>query len=157
MVQNPEMTTPFPGRRMTAQRRLILETLHNIQGHPTAEEVYKLVKPQSPRLHLSTVYRTMRWLEEEGLVSSLWLEGERRQERFDTSLPTEHHHFVCSHCKQVIEFDTPDLASIQTRIEQEHGSYIESASLVFYGICRQCKAAGCGTESGKATPLREDS
>jgi len=157
MVQNPDIATRSPGRRMTAQRRLILETLQLVQGHPTAEEVYKLVKPQAPRLHLSTVYRTMRWLEEEGLVSSLWLEGDRRQERFDTSLPTEHHHFVCSHCKQVIEFDTPDLASIQTRIEQEHGCQIESASLVFYGICRQCHEAGSGTESGNPIPLREDS
>jgi Fur family transcriptional regulator, ferric uptake regulator len=141
---------------MTAQRRLILETLQSIQGHPTAEDVYKLVKPHAPRLHLSTVYRTMRWLEEEGLVSSLWLENDRRQERFDTSFPSQHHHFVCSICKEVIEFDSPDLARFQAQFEQEHGVGVESASLVFYGRCRHCLAAEPDPESQPANPLREE-
>jgi Fur family ferric uptake transcriptional regulator len=144
------------GKRMTAQRRLIFETLQSIQGHPTAEEVYALVKPRAPRLHLSTVYRTMHWLEEEGLVSSLWLEDDRRQERFDTSFPSEHHHFVCSRCKEVIEFDSPDLARIQAQFEQAHSVHVESASLVFYGLCRNCLAADGFLDKDQATPKREE-
>jgi Fur family transcriptional regulator, ferric uptake regulator len=151
-VQDTLKRAHSQGKRMTAQRRLILETLQSIQGHPTAEEVYKLVKPHAPRLHLSTVYRTMRWLEEEGLVGSLWLEGDRRQERFDTSFPSQHHHFVCSRCKELIEFDSQDLTRIQNQFEQEHGAEVESASLVFYGLCRRCLAAGPGLESQPATP-----
>jgi Fe2+ or Zn2+ uptake regulation protein len=129
---------PTQGKRMTEQRRLILETLKSVQGHPTAEELHRLVKRRAPGLHLSTVYRTMRWLEEEGLVNSLWLEEDRRQERFDTSFTTEHHHFVCTSCKQVVEFDSPDLVRIQTKYEREHGALVENASLVFYGLCQQC-------------------
>jgi Fe2+ or Zn2+ uptake regulation protein len=123
---------------MTEQRRLILETLKSVQGHPTAEELHQLVKRRAPGLHLSTVYRTMRWLEEEGLINSLWLEEERRQERFDTSFMTEHHHFVCTRCKQVVEFDSPELDHIQAAYEQEQGVKVENASLVFYGLCRPC-------------------
>jgi Fur family transcriptional regulator, ferric uptake regulator len=155
-VQDTLKRAHSPGRRMTAQRRLILETLQSIQGHLTAEEVYKLVKPHAPRLHLSTVYRTMRWLEEEGLVSSLWLEDDRRQERFDTSIPSQHHHFVCSVCKEVIEFDSSDLARIQAKFEQEHGVAVETASLVFYGLCRRCFAAESGLENQPAKFLREE-
>jgi Fur family transcriptional regulator, ferric uptake regulator len=123
---------------MTEQRRLILETLKSVQGHPTAEELYQLVKQQAPNLHLSTVYRTMRWLEQEGMVNSLWLDDERRQERFDTSYSSEHHHFVCTRCKQVVEFDSQDLLHIQHQYEQEHGVQVENASLVFYGLCQAC-------------------
>jgi Fe2+ or Zn2+ uptake regulation protein len=126
------------GKRMTEQRRLILETLKTVQGHPTAEELYQLVKQRAPNLHLSTVYRTMRWLEEEGMVNSLWLDDERRQERFDTSYSNEHHHFVCTRCKQVVEFDSQDLLHIQDQYEQEHGVQVENASLVFYGLCQTC-------------------
>lgn len=126
------------GKRMTEQRRLILETLKSVQGHPTAEELYRLVKQQAPSLHLSTVYRTMRWLEEEGMVNSLWLEDDRRQERFDTSYSNEHHHFVCTHCKQVVEFDSQDLLRIQDQYEHEHGVQVANASLVFYGLCQAC-------------------
>jgi Fe2+ or Zn2+ uptake regulation protein len=155
-VQDTIKLAHSQGKRITAQRRLILETLQSIQGHPTAEEVYQLAKPQSPRLHLSTVYRTMRWLEEEGLVSSLWLENDRRQERFDTSLPSPHHHFVCSRCKEVIEFDSPDLSRIQSQFELEHGVHVETASLIFYGLCCRCTETDAGRENPSANPMREE-
>jgi Fe2+ or Zn2+ uptake regulation protein len=134
---------------MTEQRRLILETLKSVKGHPTAEELHQLVRRRSPGVHLSTVYRTMRWLEEEGMVNSLWLEEDRRQERFDTSFTTDHHHFVCTSCKQVVEFDSPELARIQALYEQEQGVNVENASLVFYGLCRQCLLKGQGNALGQ--------
>lgn len=141
-MQATKYYVPTQGKRMTEQRRLILEALNTMQGHPTAEELHQLVKKHAPNLHLSTVYRTMRWLEEEGMVNSLWLEEDRRQERFDTSFSTDHHHFVCTRCKIVVEFDSPELEHIQTRYEQEHGVKVENASLVFYGLCRQCLLEG---------------
>ena len=137
-MQDTKFLIPTQGKRMTEQRRLILETLKSVKGHPTAEELHQLVRRQAPGVHLSTVYRTMRWLEEEGVVNSLWLEEDRRQERFDTSFTTDHHHFVCTICKQVVEFDSPELTHIQNQYEQEQGVKVENASLVFYGLCRQC-------------------
>jgi Fe2+ or Zn2+ uptake regulation protein len=142
VVQETKFHIQTQGKRMTEQRRLILETLRSVQGHPTAEELHQLVRRRAPSLHLSTVYRTMRWLEEEGMVNSLWLEEDRRQERFDTSFTTEHHHFVCTSCKKVVEFDSPELAHIQAQYEQEQGVKVENASLVFYGLCRQCLNEG---------------
>ncbi|MFU8772925.1 MAG: Fur family transcriptional regulator, partial [Anaerolineales bacterium] len=82
------------GGRLTSQRRLIFEVLQEMDSHPTAEEVYAIVNQQAPNLHLSTVYRTLRWLEQEGLVSTRHFQEKRRTERFDSSHPAEHHHFV---------------------------------------------------------------
>lgn len=127
------------GGRMTRQRRLILETLSSLRGHPTAEEVHAVARRSAPNLHLSTVYRTLRWLQQAGLVSSRWFADERRQERFDPALPTEHHHFQCTACKHVSEFDDPLLERVKARFARQTGARVASASLVFYGLCDTCQ------------------
>lgn len=127
------------GGRMTEQRRLILETLASLESHPSAEELHIIVQEQYPDIHLSTVYRTLRWLEQEGLVSSRWFEGERRQERFDPGLPIEHHHFLCNKCKKVIEFDHHLVDEIVHQFELDSRAQIEATTLVLYGTCANCR------------------
>lgn len=127
------------GGRMTAQRRLILETLDNQSGHPSAEELYEMLKPRLPDLNLSTVYRTLRWLEKEGLVDSRWF-GADRQERFDLASPSEHHHFVCTSCQQVIEFKSREIERLKAQFEKDYGVSVELASVTLYGLCSNCSA-----------------
>jgi Fur family ferric uptake transcriptional regulator len=127
------------GGRMTEQRRLILETLESLESHPSAEELHSIVQEQYPDIHLSTVYRTLRWLEQEGLVSSRWFEGDRRQERFDPALPIEHHHFLCNQCNKVIEFDHHLVDAIVQQFEVDFNAQIEATTLVLYGTCVDCR------------------
>lgn len=127
------------GGRMTEQRRLILETLENLDSHPSAEELHLIVSEQDPKIHLSTIYRTLRWLEQEGLVGSRWFEEGRRQERFDPALPIEHHHFLCTQCKKVIEFDDRMVGTIMDRFEKAFEAQIQETTIVLYGICSNCK------------------
>ena len=142
LIQEARQRLHTRGGRMTAQRALILSTLDNLDTHPTAEELHSSAARQDPSLHLSTVYRTLHWLEEEGLVSSRRFDENRRQDRFDPMLPSQHHHFLCSACGCVIEFDHPKLPAIQADFERRHGARVDSISLVFYGLC-----AGCSREN----------
>ena len=130
------------GGRMTAQRRLILVILDALDSHPTAEELHAIAVQEDPSLHLSTVYRTLRWLEQEGLISARRFDEARRQDRFDPVLPSQHYHFLCSACKNVIEFDHPAIAEIQQDFERQHQVQVASASVVLYGLCADCAAAG---------------
>lgn len=127
------------GGRMTNQRRLILETLESLESHPTAEELYGLVKEVDPTLHLSTVYRTLRWLEEEGLVSSRIFDADCRQERFDPAAHSEHYHFMCTSCKRVIEFDNLLVETIKAQFELHTGAQVEVGTVVLYGLCADCR------------------
>lgn len=127
------------GGRMTAQRKAIFETLEQLDCHPTAEELFEKVIQIDPNLNLSTVYRTLRWMETEGLVIARRFNEDRRQERFDPAFPTEHHHFLCSKCKTVIEFDDPKIEEIKTYFEKQTGCYIESSSMFLYGLCEKCQ------------------
>jgi Fe2+ or Zn2+ uptake regulation protein len=127
------------GGRMTPQRRLILEALEANQAeHLTAEELYEKLKSKSPSLHLSTVYRTLRLLEAEGMIGSRWFEKDRGQERFDMGQTVDHHHFVCKRCGQVVEFETPFSQMIEAQFENEYGCTVESISIHLSGLCQNC-------------------
>jgi Fe2+ or Zn2+ uptake regulation protein len=126
------------GGRMTTQRRLILEILNRLDCHPTAEELFDQAHQQDPTLHLSTVYRTLRWLETEGLIQSRYF-GEDRMERFDSTRPEEHYHFVCTSCDLVIEFNTLLVQAIKAQFELHSGAQVETGSVVLYGLCPECR------------------
>ena len=123
---------------MTPQRLLILQILESLTSHPTAEELYHLAHQKDASLNLSTVYRTLRWLEQEDLVSARVFREERRQERFDPAYPSDHHHFMCTQCKTVIEFDTLLFDQIKTQFERSSSVYVQTGTIVLYGLCKRC-------------------
>jgi Fur family transcriptional regulator, ferric uptake regulator len=144
LTREAAITLRSTGGRMTTQRRLILETLESLGGHPTADEVYAVVRRRDPRLNPSTIYRTLAWLESAGLVSHCHLDagpaGEH-SERYDPVTPVEHHHFVCTTCGQVTEFVAPQVEAIKAEFATEHYIVVEKAALTLYGQCAACKDA----------------
>ncbi len=126
---------------MTSQRRLILEILEAYSGHPTAEDIYTLARQKDPSLNLSTVYRTLRWLEEVELISPRRFDDDQRSERFDPNTLSEHYHFCCQVCGKIIEFDEALAERIAHQFEAEAGARVANVSLVLYGTCRECSTA----------------
>jgi Fur family transcriptional regulator, ferric uptake regulator len=128
--------------RMTTQRRVILEVLEAVGGHPTAEEIYQAARQRDSSINPSTVYRTLNWLEQVGLVNPRSLamgRSDRRRERFDLKQPTEHHHFVCTNCGRVSEFASPpSLKHLKDKLAREQQSQVMWASITLYGLCARC-------------------
>jgi Fe2+ or Zn2+ uptake regulation protein len=127
------------GGRMTSQRRLILEHLQDMADHPTAEELHEIVSEHDEAINLSTIYRTLRWLEQERLVSHYHFEDDPRNERFDSLVPGEHQHFICLGCKRVIEFDDPKINSVIASFENQNLAEVKTANLTLHGLCSDCK------------------
>ena len=147
LTHNATQRLRSQGGRMTSQRRIILEALDCLNCHPTAEEVFEIVRLRDGTINLSTVYRTLRWLEQEGLVSARRFAAEDRQDHFDPALPSEHYHFVCTNCKEVIEFDAPMLKTIAAQLEAQVGVSVQSISMVLSGLCNPCKLGVGGSEA----------
>jgi Fe2+ or Zn2+ uptake regulation protein len=138
LVQEAHVRLRSQGGRMTTQRRLLFSILDSLGEHPTAEELFHIARQRDSTLNLSTVYRTLRWLENENLVSTRVFAEDRRQERFDAALPSEHHHFMCTNCRTVIEFDTELLEFIKLRFQEKNDASVTTGSIVLYGLCRNC-------------------
>ncbi len=127
------------GGRMTNQRRLILETLVDMESHPTAEELYHLTRQNDPTINLSTIYRTLRWLLDENLIQSHTFEEDRSHKHFDLNPDLGHNHFLCTCCNTLFEFDSMQINEIKTQFEQRTGAEVHSGEVILYGFCAKCR------------------
>ena len=121
--------------RLTNQRRIIMEQLRSVTSHPTADEIYGMVREKMPRISLGTVYRNLEVLSSLGLVRKL--ENAAGQKRFDGDM-TPHHHIRCEICGKVGDiFDAPDISGIEQKLGTDF--QITGYTLEFTGICPDCQ------------------
>lgn len=122
------------GRRVTPQRRAIIQALLDDHSHPTAEQVLTSVRRAMPDISTATVYNTLHELVEMGALQELDLGlGERHYE----VTTADHAHLVCLGCGRVE--DVPYGASTpRLRPEHAHGFQVIDHSVVFRGYCPAC-------------------
>ena len=125
------------GRRLTHQRRIVLETLQRSKGHLEAQALYSQVKDRDPDISLATVYRTLSVLKEMGLVEQHPL-GEEHS-HFETAGESRHYHFTCLGCGKVIEFDAEMVEQIIQKLHERKGIRVTEAHLHLGGYCAQCQ------------------
>ena len=102
------------GLRMTQQRRLILRVLAEATDHPDAKAIFHRLFAHDPSLSLSTVYRTMKLLEERGAIERhAFDDGVSRYEHSDQQ---HHDHLIDVETGQVIEFSSEEIEKLQARI-----------------------------------------
>ena len=91
-----------PRPRMTEQRRVILEELSRERTHPTADELFQMVRRRMPRISLGTVYRNLERLAAEGVIRKIDYPGSRM--RFDAERGG-HHHIRCVICGRIDDIE----------------------------------------------------
>jgi Fur family transcriptional regulator, ferric uptake regulator len=118
--------------RMTEQRRVIARILQDSDDHPDVEELYRRSSKVDPRISISTVYRTVKLFEDEGIIERHdFRDGRSRYE----TVPEEHHdHMIDLNTGNVIEFNSPEIEALQERIAREHGFRLVGHRLELYGI-----------------------
>ena len=125
------------GRRLTSQRRLILQVLEESDGHLDADALYDRVKARDPDVSLATVYRTLAVLREIGLVEEHRLGQDHGH--YEAVRQEPHYHFTCLRCGEVIEFDTPLVAQVEQELYEREGVRATSTHLHVSGYCAQCR------------------
>ena len=125
--------------RNTVQRQIILSGLQRLNTHPTIEEVYTEVQKEHPAISKTTVYRNLRQLAKDGIIRQVSLpDGLERYDRFTT----QHHHFKCMNCDNILDVEIEYLADINKTIQKKYGFQVDKHDVVFTGICLKCKKAG---------------
>ncbi|MDP8228943.1 MAG: transcriptional repressor [Candidatus Electryoneaceae bacterium] len=120
---------------MTKQRKVILEELHKVTNHPTADMIYRSVRKRLPRISLGTIYRNLDLLAEQGIIQKLGSEGSKM--RFDGDI-TEHYHIRCVDCGIVDDLFVQ--AEVSVRKPTSNTEYeILDQRLEFLGRCPKCR------------------
>lgn len=123
-------------QRNTRQRQVILEELCRLTTHPTATELYELLRPRLQNLSLGTVYRNLDLLARMGRIRKLeWAGGEAR---FDGNT-CHHDHVRCTCCGRVADVGGSSREVAAGGQEDFRGYDVLGYRLEFIGICPCCR------------------
>ena len=129
--------------RMTRQRKIILDELEKNKTHPTASEVYRMVRRRLPRISLGTVYWNLEVLSACGMIRKMELGGSQR--RFDCDL-ADHYHVRCMRCDRVEDVPGEAVSKLEDALQGVSDFEIVGHRLEFIGICPTCKERGLNVQ-----------
>lgn len=119
----------------TVQRKVIVDELRKLKCHPTADELYEVVRKKLPRISLGTVYRNLEVLSASGEILRLGLDKKQMCFDGDTS---RHYHLVCRSCGAVEDILPGDMGNVEKELESKLTGRIQSVSVNFSGYCEKC-------------------
>jgi len=129
------------GKRMTQQRRLIVDEVFSRHEHFDADELLEMLAQTSGRGKVSrpTVYRMLGELVDAGLLRKMDLGGRAVYEH-DYGYP-QHDHLHCQKCNKLVEFHSEELKNIRDAVGREHRFRVSGHRLIITGICPECSKA----------------
>jgi Fur family transcriptional regulator, ferric uptake regulator len=130
------------GKRLTSQRRWIVEQVFSHHDHFDADELMGHLAERIARRELSrpTVYRTLGELVEAGLLRKMALGG-RGVFEHDYGYPS-HDHLYCQVCNRLFEFHSDALEKLRDVVARQHDFHVSSHRMFVTGTCSACRRRG---------------
>lgn len=124
--------------KLTRQRDAVLQVIRSREDHPTANEIFQAAREQLPTISYATVYNSLRFLKEAGLVHEIKFgDGASRYDR-----ETERHdHAICTDCGKLVDFDLPEAADLLRSAARKSKFRAVSVQLTLRGVCPDCRQA----------------
>ena len=125
------------GSRITPQRHAIIHILESTDHHLTPAQVYAEARKAVPGITEATVYRTLDFLADNGLLQT----GLNDHRHLVYEIADEvHHHLICSSCRATIDINHNLFQDIFQKLEKQSGYKVTTRHLTFFGLCPKCRA-----------------
>ena len=128
------MTTTTRPTRNSKTRNEIYKYLLGTKEHPSADTIYRALRPSIPTLSLGTVYTNLKLFEEQGLA--IRVANVNGNERYDANT-TDHVHLVCDCCGAVIDIMDANMDLAKTACSVSNAR-INKIKIVLHGVCDKC-------------------
>ena len=123
-------------RRNTWQKTAVLEQLSNTDEFVSAQELHQKISQSGKKLGLTTVYRALTEMVEQGMADSLSIsDGEMR---YRICTPEHHHHLIFRVCGKTVEFDMPGFGELALEVAKANGFSEVSHEIELFGVCKDC-------------------
>ena len=120
---------------ITKQRQAVLQVIREAEEHLTANEVFDNARRILPGISFATVYNSLRYLKNEGLI------GEVRvgtgSARYDRKL-TRHDHAICNKCEKLVDLEMSIPDGLLQEAADRSKFEAESIELTLRGLCPEC-------------------
>ena len=129
------------GLRFTPQRLKILQIFQALPRgeHWSAEELHGQLVEQNENISMSTVYRTLHVMTNMGILRELELAEDHKHYELNRASSDHHHHLICVHCNQTIEFTEEIIDYIGGKQANSMGYHVLDCQLNLYGVCAKCQ------------------
>src|SRR5947208_12064612 len=123
-------------RALTPQRRAVLQVVADSDEHLTAGEIYEAARRRLPSISYATVYNSLKYLKEAGLVNEISFgNGASRYDR-ETD---RHDHALCTECGKLVDFDLTVTSELVRAAVRKTRFKPETIHLTLRGLCPDCK------------------
>lgn len=125
------------GYRMTSQRQLVLDAVCEIDGHGTPDRIFELVHEKTPAINKVTIYRTLKFLLDLGLLTATYSADGRLE--YELAGHNAHHHLVCRKCGNEVVFVDNGFSKLVRSLQENYKFKVESNHLTLTGLCDTCQ------------------
>ena len=122
--------------RASSVNQIILETLSKEQAHLTSHQIYEEIRSRLPAVNVSTVYRALERLTQNGKVSVSDMGTGAAV--YESLIDGFHHHLVCQKCRRVRTVAHPSVGAFFSQVEIEFDFNVATNHLVLFGTCSEC-------------------
>ncbi len=136
-----------PEVNLTRQREAILTVIRRREDHPTANEIFQEARLALPGISYATVYNSLRFLKEAGLVHEIKF-GDSAS-RYDRETG-RHDHAICNCCGKLVDFELPQAAELMRAAARKSKFQPASVHLTLRGICPDCRETEAGNNNRRA-------
>ncbi|MDP9793306.1 Fur family ferric uptake transcriptional regulator [Catenuloplanes nepalensis] len=133
------MTDGDRPRRRTRHRAQIDALLRGTTEFLSAQRIHAELRDRGVRIGLTTVYRAMQAMAEEGAVDATRTPGGELVYRHCS--PRHHHHLMCRSCARVVEVEGPAIERWTTAVAEHHGFRDLNHNVEIFGTCPSCAAS----------------
>lgn len=122
---------------LTKQREAVLQVINDCEGHPTANEVYEMARKKLPTISYATVYNSLRYLKDAGLIGEIQFGN--GASRYDSILD-RHDHAICNRCGKLVDLDMELSEELMKLAARRSRFQAESIHLTLRGLCSDCRS-----------------
>jgi len=119
----------------TKQRRAVLQAIRESEAHLTANEVFENAKRVLPGISFATVYNSLRYLKDQGLIGEVRFGTDAA--RYDRNL-SRHDHAICTACGVLVDLDLSIPEALSKEAAKRSKFTPESIELTLRGLCPLC-------------------
>ena len=127
-------------QRATRQGAAVRDALQSAGGFRSAQDVYAVLRAEGGSVGLSTVYRHLQSLVDEGVVDVIQTPDGEATYRYcgDAGESRHHHHLVCKKCGRTEEIEGRAVERWAGEIAREHGYTQVDHTVELFGRCADC-------------------